>query len=846
MKITKLITASLLATLALAACHTDDLPGGNTLPKGAVRITAAIEGVQTRAPQLDADGAGSFAPADEWGMYTFTGEATSPAYSNQNIAYRADNSNLLYWKDLSETEAVTFSAHYPRITGTMPDIDDPAAYLYMPEKRNNADDLLYATATASKGETVALTFKHLMHRLVINLTAGDGMEGADLSSALINSVAKDGYTPTMCANVEVNLLTGTVTYGKATGSVMLSNGGGAKADWKVAPQDLTAGAEWLRITVGEDVWYYHVPADLNTAEPGNQTRLESGKQLTLNLKLKKNSGTGGTEVELTGSNISGWDTQPEITDEVVIGGGTSGITTYEALLSALQTGGTSADAPTLITLGADITIPAGGDPTLINGSGYFKIDGGNHTMTWGVGSNYILGNLAPDADAVHIELTNIKLVQDMATSFSAITVSNGTITLGKGVALDGPPPVIAVYSEKVALELGDGCELSDATSSPYCAAVSNGATLVLNGGKTAAGAYIALECNLYSPVSYPLISVPKALTGDVNLTLNLVGVTSIAGGTGGYQPSQADCNHLIVNPESTVSLYGEPRQKYGDDFKLYLDPADNQIKLRLKNFTPPASGIIDMTNMTADVAQLTIRAALATGHTEIKLTGEFSKIGMGGDFGTFAYNTQITKCDLSGVTGWGTPATLPGNAFYVCTALQEVVLPGDVQVIGEYAFSSCAALTTVNLSQVTRINKYAFQACTSLTELTLDNVEAIDLAAFYECTSLETLKLPACTRFGNYIVTGCKALTRIEAAAAGDFVDINDGISIENYAVFHNRAAHSGANAFNSAKCDLVLNADKKQDGSAVPKVNNSNEWTFAKGSGYFMQWKSISFAQQP
>lgn len=92
----------------------------------------------------------------------------------------------------------------------------------------------------------------------------------------------------MFASVEVNLLTGVVNYDRVDGSVILSNEGGANADWKVAPQDLTAGAEWLRITVGEDVWYYHVPADLNTAEPGNQTRLESGKRLTLNLKLKKN------------------------------------------------------------------------------------------------------------------------------------------------------------------------------------------------------------------------------------------------------------------------------------------------------------------------------------------------------------------------------------------------------------------------------------------------------------------------------------------------------------------------------------------------------------------------------
>lgn len=578
MKATRyLFTFLVLAMLALTACHNDDLPGGNTLPEGAVHITADIEGVQTRAPQLDADGAGSFEPADEWGMYTFTGDATSPAYSNQNIAYRADNSNPLKWKDLSETEAVTFSAHYPRITGTMPDIDDPAAYMYMPQAWNHTDDLLHATATASKGKTVALTFKHLMHRLVINLAAGDGMTGTNLSSALINSVAKNG-APTMFASVEVNLLTGVVNYDRVDGSVILSNEGGANADWKVAPQDLTAGAEWLRITVGEDVWYYHVPADLNTAEPGNQTRLESGKQLTLNLKLKKNSGTGDTEVELTGSNISGWDTQPEITDEVVIGGG--------------------------------------------------------------------------------------------------------------------------------------------------------------------------------------------------------------------------------------------------------------------------ASGDIDMTNMTADEVKAAITAALAAGHTEIKLTGELSKIGMGsGQVGAFAYNTQITKCDLSGVTDWGTPATLPGSAFAGCTALQEVVLPGDVQVIGEYAFFNCTALTTVNLSQVAQIDQYAFQLCTSLAELTLDKVAAIDKCAFFGCTSLKTLKLPKCTRFGDYIVTGCSSLTQIEATAAGNFVDIENGTSIEHSAVFQNRAGtHTGANTFDPAKCDLVLNADKQEGGTAVPTVYNSNEWTEEKGSGYLMQWKSITF----
>lgn len=577
MNTTRLITAALLAALALAACHNDDdMPGGNTLPEGAVHITAAIEGVQTRAPQLDADGAGTFEATDEWGMYTFTGDAASPTYSNKNIAYKADNSTPLLWKDLSETEAVTFSAHYPRITA---DIDDPAAYMYFPEKWNNTDDLLHATATASKGGTVALTFKHLMHRLVIKLIAGDGMTGTDLSSAVISSVAKDNFTATMCARVEVNLLTGAVNYDRVDGATMFSNGGGPGADWKVAPQDLTAGAEWLRITVGEDVWYYHVPDDLNPNASGSQTRLESGKQLTLTLTLKKNPGTGNT-VTLTSGEISGW------------------------------------------------------------------------------------GNSNP-------------------------------------------------------------------------------------------------------------------IDGNIDLS-----------GSGA-----------------------------------------------------PASGDIDVNSMAStDEVKAAITAALYAGHTEIKLTGELSKTGIGGSWGTFINNKKITKCDLSGVTDWGTEATLPNIAFANCTALQEVTLPGDVKVIGTSAFSGCAALTTVNLPQVTRINLTAFWECTSLKTLALNNVTEIGREAFYGCTGLETLKIPKCTRFGNYIVSGCKALTRIEATAAGNFVDISDGASIENYGVFHNRDAHYGDSAFNPANCDLVLNADKKQDGNATPKVFSDNEWTAGQYSGSLMQWKSITF----
>ncbi len=523
------------------------------------------------------------------------------------------------------------------------------------------------------------------------------------------------------------------------------------------------------------------------------------------------------------------------------------VTTYEALLEALRTGGASADVPTLIMLGSDITIPAGGDHTSppINGSGYFKIDGGGHTLVRENESYYFLGNINADDDAVHIELTNIKLAQGANSFLSMIYVCNGRITLGKGVALNGQD-MIATVGEKAALELGDGCELSDATGSSYSTTVMNGAILVLNGGKTAAGTYIRLSNDIFPAVSYPLISVPKALTGDVHLCFTLNGISAIAQGADGYQLTQADYDRLTVNPESSwVSLYGETMKQYNDDiFELYLDPTtDYQIKLRLKNFTPPTSGNIDMTSMTADEAQLIIRAALAAGFTELKLTGELSKIGMGGNWGTFINNKQITKCDLTGVTDWGTP-TLPNVAFANCTALQEVTLPDDMKAIGSSVFFGCSALIKVNLPQVTRINIQAFYECTSLETLTLDNVTEISREVFYGCTSLKTLKIPKCTEFGTYIVSGCRNLTRIEATATGDFADLSgDDVGIERTAVFHNSDSHSGDSAFNPAKCDLVLNADKKQDGNASPQVFSDNEW-LVMPNGQVMQWNSITFVQ--
>lgn len=91
-----------------------------------------------------------------------------------------------------------------------------------------------------------------------------------------------------------------------------------------------------------------------------------------------------------------------------------------------------------------------------------------------------------------------------------------------------------------------------------------------------------------------------------------------------------------------------------------------------------------------------------------------------------------------------TSVTLPSSidsvgdyAFYHCTSLEDIVMPG-VTSIGIAAFSGCESLISADIpSGVTSIGYYAFQSCTSLSAIFLPSCLAeIGVCAFLGCTSL--------------------------------------------------------------------------------------------------------------
>jgi hypothetical protein len=83
-----------------------------------------------------------------------------------------------------------------------------------------------------------------------------------------------------------------------------------------------------------------------------------------------------------------------------------------------------------------------------------------------------------------------------------------------------------------------------------------------------------------------------------------------------------------------------------------------------------------------------------------------------------------------------------------------VILPSAITAIGDYAFNSCAALTTVNFPRITSVGNSAFQRCAALTEAHLPAAMSIGEFAFFN-TALTEVSLPKATSIGGYAFMSC-------------------------------------------------------------------------------------------
>ena len=137
---------------------------------------------------------------------------------------------------------------------------------------------------------------------------------------------------------------------------------------------------------------------------------------------------------------------------------------------------------------------------------------------------------------------------------------------------------------------------------------------------------------------------------------------------------------------------------------------------------------------------------------------EDSEIEVIGNF-AFCYCSALTSVAFPVATSIG------GSAFYYCKALTSVSFPAATS-IGDNAFYNCSALTSVSFPVATRIESSAFYDCNALTSVSLPTATSVGSTAFYNCSALTSVSIPAATSIGTSAFYNCSKLTSVKLPAA--------------------------------------------------------------------------------
>lgn len=149
-------------------------------------------------------------------------------------------------------------------------------------------------------------------------------------------------------------------------------------------------------------------------------------------------------------------------------------------------------------------------------------------------------------------------------------------------------------------------------------------------------------------------------------------------------------------------------------------------------------------------------------------------------YATFSYCTSLKEITLpEGLTQLSPIVNSDSTSnndyigvFYNCTALEKVVLPSTLEVIGGGTFYNCKKLKTVNLPEgLKTIDSCAFYYTSALTSVTLpDSITELGHLAFMY-SGLKTLNLNNVTKLGTQVFRFATSLTNIDLSKITEFTE---------------------------------------------------------------------------
>lgn len=274
-----------LTTVLLAACSNDDSPSANpdaiilTANMGEPSATRGTQEVQTLAfdsgelVKVECTPSGS-------NLQSVIYKAAAPS-ANQNVL--TPYSRALTWPAAG---TVGIRAYYPSTVASTQTSFTVQADQSLDDDYKQSD-LMYATplSAQAKVSSVPLTFHHALSKIVINLTAGNGITANDLATCVVAVKA--------CKTVTI--ANGVATASTATANGWIAIGTGAATAGIIVPQTIDGSSTaqpFVRVTMGTTDLYFKLTGSKSFV---------GRKKYTYTLRVS------ATDLTLASVRINDWD-----------------------------------------------------------------------------------------------------------------------------------------------------------------------------------------------------------------------------------------------------------------------------------------------------------------------------------------------------------------------------------------------------------------------------------------------------------------------------------------------------------------------------------------------------------